>query len=118
MLAFPRTAAAGPGQVETMFKQEVSGLNPDDLPLQEGMAYGNVADGDEVSAMVIRVEDSEERRRVKAGLFFTSRVTGCACADDPTPESDQDEYCEAVFDIRRSDGAARVSLAETGGPDA
>jgi hypothetical protein len=113
MLVLRHTAAAAPDRVEAAFKQEIASLNPDDLPLEQAMAHGNLARGDDLSAMVIRVEDEGEHRRVHAGLFFASRVIGCACADDPTPETDQGEYVEALFDVHRPDGATSVTLTES-----
>ncbi|MGM0517350.1 MAG: hypothetical protein ACQER6_07110 [Pseudomonadota bacterium] len=112
MLVLRRTAAAAPDRVEAAFKQDIASLNPDDLPLEQAMAHGNLARGEDLSAMLLRVEEDGERRRVHAGLFFSSRVIGCACADDPTPESDLGEYVEAVFDVHRPDGETRVILSE------
>jgi len=112
MLVLQRTAAAAAEDVEAAFKQDIAALNPDDLPLEQAMAYGNLASGEDLSAMLLRVEEDGERRRVHAGLFFSSRVIGCACADDPTPESDLAEYVEVVFDVHRPDGETRVLLTE------
>ena len=112
MLVLRHTAAAMPDGVVAAFKQDLASLETEDLPLEQAMRYGNMARGDDVTAMVIRVEDDGDRRRVHAGLFFESRVIGCACADDPTPESGQSEYVEAVFDVHRPDGATSVTLSE------
>ena len=112
MLVFRHTATAAAGRIDAAFKRDIASLNPDDLSLEQAMAHGNLARGDDLSAMVIRVEDGDDHRRVHAGLFFDSRVIGCACADDPTPEQDQGEYVEAVFDVRRPDGETTVTLSE------
>ena len=112
MLIFPRTARAAPGEIEDAFKAELAALSPDALPLQQGMAHGNVADGDALSAMVIRTESDTDSLRIHAGLLFSSVVAGCACHNDPTPMSDQTEYCEALFEIERPDGRTRVSLID------
>jgi len=112
MLRFPRTARSTPEEVEAVFKAELAATSPDELPLQQGMAHGNVAKGDGLTAMVIRTEVEPERYRIRAGLFFSSLVAGCACHNDPTPMADEAEYCEADFVIRRPDGATQASLVD------
>lgn len=109
------TASAAPADREATFKAEVSALSPDELPLQQGMAHGNVAQGDALSVMVISSRGDATRLRIHAGLFFTSVVAGCACTNDPTPMNDEPEYVEVEFEIDRRDGAARVRLLETDG---
>ena len=113
MLYMPRTASASPERLADTFKEEIASVDLDEIPLQQGMSRGSVALGDDLSAMVIRVEPDEERVRVHAGLFFSSIVAGCACANDPTPENEDAEYIEAVFDIRRPDGVTTVTLSES-----
>lgn len=113
MFHMPRTASASPERVAETFKDELASVDLDELPLQQGMTRGSVALGDDLSAMVIRTESTDERVRVHAGLFFSSLVAGCACANDPTPENEDAEYIEAVFDIDRPDGATTVTLSES-----
>lgn len=112
MLTFPRTAQADTGEIEATFKEELAATSPDALPLQQGMAHGNVADGDGLSAMVIKTEIDADRIRIHAGLFFSSVVAGCACHNDPTPMGAEAEYSEALFEIERPGGATRVSLLD------
>ena len=112
MLRFPRTARADSDAVEAVFKSELADQSSADLPLQQGMSRGNVASDDGISAMVIRTEVEPDRHRIHAGLFFSSVVAGCACHDDPTPQADEAEYCEVLFEIERPDGAAWVSLLD------
>lgn len=112
MLFLPRTAHAEEGEREATFKAEIAALPPDALPLQQGMAHGSVAGGDQVSAMVIRTETDAGRIRIHAGLFFSSVVAGCACHNDPTPMGAEAEYSEALFEIERPGGATRVSLLD------
>ena len=112
MPTFPRTAQAEPGEIDATFKEELAGMSPDALPLQQGMAHGSVADGDGLSAMVIGKEIDADRIRIHAGLFFSSVVAGCACHNDPTPMGEEAEYCEALFEIERPAGTTRVSLMD------
>lgn len=112
MLQLPRTAQAAPDQVKTVFKEEIATLTTEDLPLQQGMTHGSFAQDDQLSAMVIRVTDEPDRRVIHAGLFFTSLAIGCACTNDPTPLNDEPEYSEAIFEIDRPSGTARVRLLD------
>ncbi len=113
MLYLPRTACAESAELAATFTEEIAASSTADLPLQQGMAHGNVADGDALSAMVIRTEIEPGCIRIHAGLFFSSVVAGCACTNDPTPMNTNPEYCEAIFDIARDDGATTVRLIET-----
>jgi hypothetical protein len=48
--------------------------------------------------------------RVKAGIFYQGVLGGCSCADDPTPASEINEYCEVQLDIDKSTAATAVEL--------
>ncbi len=113
MLYLPQTSRADSAELANVFSQEIAAGSTDDLPLQQGMAHGNVADGETLSAMVIRSEIEPRHVRIHAGLFFSSVVAGCACTNDPTPMHTEPEYCEAVFEIERDDGGTTVRLVET-----
>ena len=112
MLTFPRTARADRDEIEATFKAELAVTPHDALPLQQGMAHGSVAAADRLSAMVIGTEVESRCIRLHAGLFFASLVAGCACHNDPTPMAEEAEYCEALFEIERPDGATRVTLLD------
>ncbi|KTG16334.1 MULTISPECIES: hypothetical protein [unclassified Guyparkeria] len=112
MLTFPRTAQADPAEIESVFKEELAAMAPDELPLQRGMAHGSVADGERLSAMVIRADIDADHVRIRAGLFFSSVVAGCACHNDPTPMAEEAEYCEASFEIERPGGSTVVRLLD------
>ncbi|WP_322521817.1 hypothetical protein SR882_02710 [Guyparkeria halophila] len=116
MLTLPQTARAARvarDEMEATFKAEIAALSPDALPLQQGMAHGNVAQGDTLSAMVIGSVIGPERLRIHAGLFFTSVVAGCACTNDPSPMNDEPEYVEVEFEIDCRDGATQVRLLDS-----
>lgn len=108
MLMLPKTARASRDDLESTFKAEIASVPADELPLERGMRRGSVAtdnaSGEAVSAMVIATEMDEHVLRLRAGLFFTSVIAGCACTDDPSPMSDEPEYCEVEFEIDRREG--------------
>jgi hypothetical protein len=58
------------------------------------------------------VTDSPEQIHAKVGVFYNSLLTGCACANDPTPENENSEYCVLMFDIDKKTGKAEVRLVE------
>ena len=49
--------------------------------------------------------------RVKAGVFFSSVMAGCNCADDPSPMDENSEYAELWFEIDRTSAEVRVEQA-------
>ena len=92
-------------------KQELRGLNADQLPLQQGLTSGSYAFADKLDAMVIRAGEEEHCIRARVGIFYAAMLIGCSCADDPTPVSEINEYCEVQFDIDKASAIAVVSLA-------
>lgn len=102
--------AWGTADFEAVLKQEIAQLDATLLPLQQGLSVGShVTDGPH-SATIIRMCADEGGIHVKAGIFYASIIAGCSCADDPTPISENAEYCEVWFDIDRETAEARVTL--------
>lgn len=92
-----------------VLKTEIEDLTPETLPLQQGVSQGSHANR-EFSVMVISVTEGPDHIRAKTGIFFTSVIAGCSCADDPTPVDEQTEYCELLFEIDRRTAATTVTL--------
>jgi hypothetical protein len=44
------------------------------------------------------------------GVFFSGIITGCSCADDPTPVETQNEYCELLFAIDKATAETTITL--------
>jgi hypothetical protein len=93
-------------------KQEIEQMDHDRLPLQQGLSVGNHVLDQPVSAMVIAAAESDGAIRAKVGIFYTSILTGCACTNDPTPESENSEYCVVQLDIDRATAETQVKLVE------
>lgn len=104
--------AWGTPDFEDVLKQELEQLGADALPLQQGLSTGTVALDDKLKVMIIGVSDTGDCVGVKAGLFYTGIITGCSCADDPTPLNESTEYCEVQVDIDKKTAGATVSLLE------
>lgn len=102
--------AWGTPDFEAALKQDIAQLDATRLPLQQGLSVGShVMDGP-LGATIIRVCADENAIHAKAGIFYASIIAGCSCADDPTPISENAEYCEVWFDIDRKTAETSVAL--------
>ncbi len=98
---------------EARLKEALAGLGQPALPLQAGLRYGNHAlDAPLEVVPLARERLADGRLRVRAGLCYQSLIAGCACADDPTPETPLAEYCEIELLLDPCNGAARIRLRE------
>lgn len=94
------------------FKREVAQLDASVLPLQQGLALSSHVADSPFSVMVIGATDDPLSIRVKAGIVYAGIVAGCSCADDPTPISEQTEYCEVMFEINKLTAATTAVLVD------
>ncbi len=92
-------------------KEEIEGLDPDLLPLQEGLSQSSHVVADQLAAIVLSTRETPEHLVVQVGLSYAGIIAGCNCSDDPTPMSEIEEYCVVDVRIDRHSGAAAVSLA-------
>ena len=95
---------------ETVLKHEISQLGTSQRPLQQGLSIGNYVAADPVTVVINSVAELENVIRVKAGIFYKGLIGGCSCADDPTPTSEYNEYCEVQLDIETATAATSVVL--------
>ena len=95
-----------------VFKEEVCGLEPDALPLQQGLMTGSYTAGTNLSVTVLKIDEDDSNIYVKAGLFYTGIIAGCSCADDPTPLDENPEYCEVMFTINKDNAETTVDLLD------
>lgn len=94
------------------FKREAERLDARLLPLQQGLTAGGYALDDSFNVMFIGVTEKENSLLVKAGIFYRGVISGCSCADDPSPADETNEYCEVLFEINKLTGEGSVTLAE------
>ncbi len=112
-LCLNRTLAAwGTDAFRQTCKNELEQLAVTQLPLQQALRIGSHVVDKPVGAMLITAQESGSHLEVKAGIFFTSLIAGCSCADDPTPVEEQNEYCEMAFHIDRHTAKTEVHLTE------
>lgn len=113
MIRLIRSAKAwGEPAFETVLKAELESLDVDALPLHEALSSGSYVTDQKRQAMIISVAEDGESILAKAGIFYTGILTGCACADDPTPNTEASEYCELHLVIDRHTGETAVALLE------
>lgn len=102
--------AWGMPNFEGVLKAELEQISADLLPLQQGLTSTSHVTEHPHKAMVINVVDELDIIRVKAGFFYSGMVIGCSCADDPTPISELNEYCEMQFAIDKKTAETVVVL--------
>lgn len=111
MIRFDKALQAwGTPGFEDVLKQEIAQLGIGQLPLQQGLATGNYVADAPFTVAIYSVAGQGNTIRVRAGIFYQGVIGGCSCADDPTPVSEINEYCEVKFDIDKTTAAAAVSL--------
>ncbi len=97
---------------EATLKRVLEGLDADCLPLQQALRRGSQATGEPFQVMVLTTAEGAEELRVRVGIFFTSLIGGCQCADDPTPLESLPEYAQIDVIIHRETGIASLHLLE------
>jgi len=97
-------------EFETVFKREVGQLDIEQLPLQQGLSQGSYASDRHRKVLVISTSSRQGFIQVKAGIFYTGILPGCACSDDAAPDNEYTEYCEVLFAIDKRTGECTVSL--------
>ena len=102
-------SAWGTPDFESVLKQEVA-RGAGQLPLQQGLTTGNYVVDAPVTVLINSVTDVGNVIRVRAGIFYQSVIGGCSCANDPTPTSENTEYCEVQLDIDKATAATVVTL--------
>lgn len=95
---------------EEALKQEIMQLGHDRLPLQQGLSFGNHVAATPITVIINSVTEMEDVIRVRAGILYQSIIAGCSCADDPTPVSEINEYCEVQLDINKNSASTGITL--------
>jgi len=113
MIYLPHSLAAWNSDVfSAVAKREIGALDEKLLPLQQGLRYSSSVNANSLSVTLLHVEDDAHKITVRAGLFYTGIISGCNCADDPTPIDEYNEYCEVVFQIDKKTAMTSVLLID------
>ena len=102
--------AWGSADFITILKEEIERMDSEQLPLQQGLSTSSYATSNTLNTMILSVTEEEDFIRAKAGLFYTGIISGCSCADDPTPVHEQAEYCEVQLDIDKTTAETTVVI--------
>lgn len=100
--------AVGTPAFDRVLQAELVALGPDALGLQQGLTTGSISLNDDIGVMRLRVRETPTTLKVRVGVFYTSVLSGCSCADDPTPADTHAEYCEIDLEIDRQNGETRL----------
>lgn len=112
-ICLPATRDAwGTPDFEGVAKREIAALDPAALPLQRALAVSSHVAAQPIQATILAAGTDAGRLRVKAGIFYSGIIAGCSCTDDPTPMSEQAEYCVLRLDIDPATAEATVTLLE------
>jgi hypothetical protein len=109
MIRLERSLRAwGTSNFESVFKQELSQVGNHVLPLQQSLSVGSHVTDTPPTVTVISAVETPTTIRIHAGVFFTSIIAGCSCADDPTPLGELTEHCELQVEIERDSAVSRL----------
>lgn len=93
-LTLPRSSAAiNSEDFAATLQSELLHLPTHRLPLENGLTMGSHVEAVQ-QVMLLGKNLTAQGYRVKIGVFFTSILAGCNCADDPTPQDTHNEYLE------------------------
>lgn len=95
---------------KNILKSEIQAIDPDLLPLQQGLSLSSYVGKTPFSAVILSSTDKPDSIQVKAGIFYTGIIAGCSCSDDPSPTDEQNEYCELLFVINKQTAATAITL--------
>ena len=102
--------AWGSPDFENALKDEIANTDTALLPLQQGLSKSShVSEGD-ISVVILDVTETSEFIRAKTGIVYAGIIAGSCCGDDPTPISEQTEYCEVQFDINKKTAETTATL--------
>jgi len=111
MFDLPKSLAAWQtSRFSDTLKQELLQIKFNLLPLQQALSHGNFATFDNINILILSSTDDNATIHVKVGIFFTSLISGCQCADDPTPMNEENEYCELMIHINKTTGNSSLTL--------
>jgi hypothetical protein len=112
MLKLEKTLRAwGSREFEAVMKQELA-QNAEQLPLQQGLMLSSSVSDAPIEVVIYGVQEQAHSIEVRTGIFYQGLVGGCSCADDPTPDSPNTEYCELLLTLDKQSAIATVILLD------
>jgi hypothetical protein len=102
--------ARGTSGFEAALKEEIQNLDYGMLPLQEGLSQSSHVSDAKISVVILKVSETRDSICVKTGIFYAGIIAGSCCADDPTPITENTEYCEVLFNINKITAETVITL--------
>ena len=111
MIQLAKTVQAwGAPEFEEIFKQEIQALDMHLLPLQAGLSQSSYVSDEAIKVILIDTVDKQDKLSIKAGIFYSGIIAGSCCADDPTPDNHQTEYCDVIIELDKASANATINL--------
>ncbi|MDH5183230.1 MAG: hypothetical protein OEX12_05005 [Gammaproteobacteria bacterium] len=105
-------SAWGCENFEFALKTDILNVDISLLPLQEGLTLGHCVSDSGFDIMVLNISDSEGAIFVRVGVFFQGAISGCNCADDPSPNNLTTEYCTLQLTINKYNADTHAELLD------
>jgi len=110
-LADALKAWGSPG-FEKILKDSIEKLEPGILPLQQALTLSSHVSDAPISVVVLRLTETAQSIQAKTGIFYAGIIAGSCCSDDPTPVSENTEYCEVLFEIDKDTAGTMITLLD------
>lgn len=95
---------------ERALKDDIQRLGSETLPLQQGLSQSSHVSDAKINVIILNTTETPESICIKTGIFYAGIIAGSCCADDPTPMSENTEYCELRFEINKITAETAVTL--------
>lgn len=96
-------------QLRQALKVDLQSLDKTRLPLQQGMTQGSYVGTSPFQVLINSIELNQQILSVRFGVFYTSVIAGCNCADDPGTVDELNEYCDCELTLN-GDGRSEIRL--------
>ncbi len=101
----------GTHEFDHVLKQELV-KHSEALPLHQALSMSNYVADTPITVTIINTVETQDNIQVSVGIFFQSVISGCNCADDPSPVSENNEYCELLIEISKLTTETKILLQE------
>jgi hypothetical protein len=95
---------------EAIFKEEMCKLDREMLPLQAALSQSSYVSERAIEPVILRSSETADEIQVKTGIFYAGIIAGSCCADDPSPNCEQAEYCELLITINKITAQVEITL--------
>lgn len=94
---------------EATLKSEIAALPAGSLPLHLATNHGGMVDDSDIAISVLKASDDSNMIETKVCVFFSEKIGGCNCHDDPVSANLQ---CTMLVSIDKKDAVASFTLLD------